>query len=213
MIRHFLVILLTFTLTGIYSQIPEWQNVLPKCIFISAENLIGVSLHGAAAEEIQVKATGAQVQQRNDSTFQITPTLFQEDIKVKLYFKNILCGVKLLPVRYLPDIDLVIPGENNGVVSKKNILNVDKFTLTSLKNLDELGLVQNLRYYNMVVSDQRNVTIYSEQIQQYGIPEKLKNIILNSKSGLTIRITNVRLEGSNGYIYPVYFSKSWFITE
>lgn len=213
MFRLLPTFLLTFLVSIVVGQIPEWQKELPLCMFVSAENLVSVRLNGALAEDIQVKATGAQVQQRNDSTFQITPTQFQDDIRVKLYFKNILCGVKQFPVRYLPDIDIVFPGENNGVVKKKDLLAVQQIFATSTKNLEELGLSPNLKYYSVVISDQRNVTIFSEQVQQYGVSDKLKNILLNTKSGMTLRITNIRLEGLNGFSYPVYYSKAWFVTE
>ncbi len=213
MVRIVATFLLIFVFSHIMGQIPEWQKDLPACIFISAENLIRVGLNGTSAEDIQVKATGAQVQQRNDTTFQITPTQFQDDVKLKLYYKNILCGVKQFSVRYLPDIDIIIPGEKNGIIKKKGILAVQNFEITSSKNFEDLGLLQNLKHYNVVISDQRNVSLYSEQVQQDGLSEKMKNIILNAKSGLTMRLSNTKLEGINGHVYPVYFSKAWYIAE
>lgn len=112
---HFLYILLLPFLS-----LPAFQG-LGDNAYMGIENKIQLALHGCAPSDITVKASAGSLYKRDDSTYILVPQQDADEIKVKLYYKKVICDVKTLAVKRLPELIPHFEGEQMGFISRQGL--------------------------------------------------------------------------------------------
>ncbi len=115
-IQYFSILLLPFL------SLPAFQG-LGDNAYMGIENKIQLALHGCIPSDITVKASAGSLYKRDDSTYVLVPQQDAEEIKVKLYYKKVICDVKVMTVKRLPDLIPHFEGEKMGFISKKGLQN------------------------------------------------------------------------------------------
>lgn len=94
---------------------------LGETLYMGIENKIQLSLRGSSPGDITVKASAGSLYKRDDSTYILVPQQDAEEIKLKLYYKKVICDMKTMTVRRLPDLIPHFEGEQQGFINRQGL--------------------------------------------------------------------------------------------
>ncbi|MCE2790453.1 MAG: hypothetical protein LW630_11140 [Saprospiraceae bacterium] len=103
-----------------FATLPSFLG-LGETLYMGIENKIRLSLHGCTPAEITVKASAGSLYKRDDSTYILVPQQDAEEIKVKLYYQKVICDIKTLAVKRLPDLIPHFEGEQMGFITRQGL--------------------------------------------------------------------------------------------
>lgn len=195
-----------------FTQVPSFDEKNPSIVFFGSENIFSIRLNETDPENITVKAHGAHVYKRDDSTYVVNPNQAFEEIKVKLYFKNIVCGQKTVSVRQQPMFIPKMDKEVGVYIYKKDLEAIEKIYLTSEEE-SNVQFVSKISSYNLYILDPNGINLFSGSLRDENLSPQVKEIISKLKTGSRISISNIRALNNRNQLNSLSAQKEWVVIE
>jgi len=188
-----LILILSIFLS--FSTIPS-INIDSDIMYVEIENKIHIKLNDADPSDIQLKVNLGTLRQLDDSTYIYLPQMTDEDIKLKLYHKRIVCDIKVITVKALPEPTLKFEREVNGQVKRSNLSQLGKLIIEydSEYPINFNSTVQN---YSMIISDTQGKFLLSSNVRGEEFDQRTINDINKLKNVGQIMINNVLIRNIN----------------
>jgi len=100
---------------SVFTSVPEFKDMSDQ-FYLGVENPISIRLNQCEAEDIQIKVSEGSLHKRSDSTYIYMGHQAIEELKIKLYYKKILCAVKVVSVTNLPTPTITLSNESDGMI-------------------------------------------------------------------------------------------------
>lgn len=100
---------------SVFTSVPEFKDMSDQ-FYLGVENPISIRLNQCEAEDIQIKVSEGSLHKRSDSTYIYVGQQPLEELKIKLYYKKILCAVKVVSVTNIPAPAVAFSNESDGMV-------------------------------------------------------------------------------------------------
>lgn len=186
------LILILFSNIGIKDnpKLPQFGKEVPTIVFMGMENIIPISLNGCSADEVQIKVFPGNIYKRDDSTYSYSPHYTEGEIKLKLYYKNMICDIKSVEVRQIPNFMPVLDKEKNGFIRVADLGEVQSIRIDAPADFPE-GMKPNILSYNLYVIDRNGMYLFSAGMRDELISDQAKDAFKKMKPGSRIQINNV----------------------
>lgn len=174
-------------------NLPAFVENTPVVYYLGIESLIQVKMNGCDPADVNIKINPGNVYKRNDSIFAFMPQYETEELKIKLYYKKVICEVKTVTVKKLPELVPVFEGEKQGFVKAGAL---DKLGI--LKNIYPRDFPEDMKSqvysFNLFAINPNGATIYSGSVRGDMIDESTYAAIKNLTSGSKLIINNILLQ-------------------
>lgn len=204
---HF-VLVLFFTS---FSNLPSFGTVHNE-MYIGVENTIHIQLNNCNPEDIQIKVSQGTLQKRSDSTYVYIAQGINEEIKFKLYYKKVLCGLISATTTMLPIPTIALEKEKDGTMKLKDFNDLIQLQFVYPPSFPEKHKSKILSF-SLVIYDKNNVPVHSQTIRGDAFDENTMKGLTKLTKGCTMNIHNILT--SNVYKGNTLFpgSKQILITE
>ena len=126
---------------SVFTSVPEFKDMSDQ-FYLGVENPISIRLNQCEAEDIQIKVSEGSLHKRSDSTYIYMGNQAIEELKIKLYYKKILCAVKVVSVTNIPAPAVAISNESDGMIR-----------IADLNSSVTLGFKYDVNYPEQLKSD------------------------------------------------------------
>lgn len=186
---NFLFVLLMPTIMW-FGNLPQFKQPSSGILYIGVENLININLNGCNPEDVSVKVSAGFVYKRDDSTFVFNPQVEGEELKLKLYYKKVLCEVHPIVIKKIPDHMLELDGENKGFIKVTDLNKLGKLSLIYPSDFP-VDLKSTISNFNLMVKQANGAVVFSTASQGDKIDEATLNYVRKLSRGSIIVINNV----------------------
>lgn len=180
-----------FFMLFISGVIPTFEQV-PEEVFTGVENRVVLNLKGCDPELVEVKLEGGSLLKRSDTTYSVIVQIPNEEIKLKLYYKKILCEVKIISSSVLPEAQFKFEHSNNGYLSVNGGDSPGKLEAVLDKNYPGKENTTILSYLLTMVND-KGARVYSSNIRSDKLDTNALNQFKKLMPGAKIIVTNVSM--------------------
>jgi len=126
---------------SVFTSVPEFKDMSVQ-FYLGVENPISIRLNQCEAEDIQIKVSEGSLHKRSDSTYIYMGHQAIEELKIKLYYKKILCAVKVVSVTNIPAPAVALSNESDGMIR-----------IADLNSSVTLGFKYDVNYPEQLKSD------------------------------------------------------------
>ncbi|MFZ1751775.1 MAG: GldM family protein [Saprospiraceae bacterium] len=172
------------------SNLPEFKNSIPETMYIGVENQIVLRLNGSDPESVNVKCNVGSIHKRDDSTYAFYPQYPVDDFKIKLYYKKVLCEVKTVNVKNIPDLTPRFEKETNNTLRISDVSSIDKLIFDFPDDFPA-ELKSTITSFNFYLFQSNGVAKHSATIRSDGLDEAAKIALGKIEKGDRILINNV----------------------
>jgi hypothetical protein len=173
-------------------NIPALDSKIPATFFVSTEARFHIVLNGCNPEDVTVKVTPEILYRLNDSTFSFTPQFVTDELKIKLYYKSVICEVKTIKIVAMPEILPIFEGENNGAVSLADLKKLGKLRCTYPVNFPS-DMRSDIYSFNLFALEPSGVAIFSSTIRGDILDDTTLNYLKPLTKGSKLVINNIVL--------------------
>lgn len=195
-----------------FLQLPKFSNTFPEAMFIGLENKIELVLNGVNPQDVSLKVNEGSLYKRNDSTYIFVPQNPSDEVKVKLYYKKVLCEIKTTSIRNYIEAMPYFDVEKNNMIKKADLDKIEKLILSFDKSQPE-SLKPSLYSCNVFLSDTFGNMLYSTTIRGNLTENHVLQTIKNLKKGNKITINNVLYQNKSGEIRGTNIQREILITD
>lgn len=188
----FIAQLIIFTTIATIPSIKDLSNE----IYIGVDNQVIINLKNCNPEFVDLKISSGTLIKRDDSTYSIIVQIPEEEIKVKLYYKNVVCEIKMVKAVMLPSPELAFENTKEGIISKKDAEQTGKLMLTypaEYANISRSSIIS----FNVTIQDPMGKPIFSNYIRGDALDKNTLNMLSKVKDGSKLFINNVITQSSN----------------
>lgn len=188
----YIVLIFFFWFSGIYQMyggLPEFGFEIEE-IYVQASNNISIKLNNVDANDIELKLTNGVSRKLNDSTYHVIPQMPTEDFKIKLYYKKIICDLMTVKAIMLEKPKIIIPGTENGTISKANLNSFLNLKLNQSHRVP-INLQYKIRSYNMTLIDPNGIGVFNKNCQSMDFDTEVLQKLHNLNVGAKIQINNI----------------------
>jgi hypothetical protein len=186
----FVLSLFTSTFLG---NVPQFSHLTPTSFYIGSEGFVYVQLNGSNPEDISIKISSGYVNRRNDSTFTFYPQIENEELKLKLYYKKVICEVKTVQSKKLPEIVPVFEGEKKGIIKKADIEKIGKLTQTFPDDFPE-DLKTEIYSFHLLIINESGIAVYGNTLRGNNIDDGVMNLLKKLNNGSKIIVNNILVQ-------------------
>lgn len=209
--KYFAFIFLLFSFVSKASNIPKFVNI-GETLFIGIENTISIDLKGCDPELVEIKVTSGHLYKRSDSTYILNVSHVEDEFKIKLYYKKVVCEIKSLKTERIPEPTLVFEFENDGKLYRKKGINPGKLSFVYSSDYPE-HLKSKIISFSVSMVDTNGMPMYSanmrnDSFDQYSI-DQLKRL----SPGATININNIVSQHPTQGGRQTHYTKQLFIVD
>ncbi len=147
-----------------FGNVPAFSKNMPDVVYLSIENRIPLNLYGSNPEDILIKVTPGNVYKRDDSTYAFVPQIESEELKIKLYYKKVLCEVKTVVVKKMPDVVPVFTKEIQGRLRLQDIPNLSTLTLQYPAAFPD-ELKSTVVSFGLSIMEANSITVYAGNLR------------------------------------------------
>lgn len=184
-----LLLLIKFLFLNILAGVPAFEGV-GAVAYIGVDNEIRINLTGNLSEDIEVKSSAGTLFKRNDSTYVLVINQPEEEIKLKLYYKKIICDMKTLRGDRMPAPVLRFENETDGTFSRKNFKDLGKLQFFYPDVFPANQRAEVVSFYIMM-KDASGRIIYRNNLRGDHLDTTSMNYFQKLMSGGAIIISNV----------------------
>lgn len=188
----FIAQLIIITTIGTIPSIKDLGNE----IYIGIDNQVIINLKNCNPELVDLKISSGTLIKRDDSTYSIIVQIPEDDLKVKLYYKKVICEIKMVKAVILPSPELTFETIGNGIISKKNAEQTGKLKLTYPSEYANIPL-SSIISFNVTIQDPMGKPIFSNYIRGDALDKNTLNMLSKAKNGSKLFINNVITQSSN----------------
>jgi hypothetical protein len=187
-------VILSLLLTS-FSGLPSFGEVKTE-MYLGVENFITIKLNDCNPEDVLLKVNTGTLQQRTDSTYLYVPQNVQDEIKIKLYYKKVLCDVITVVAKMIPEPTLALEHEFENKIKTKDLLQPIKLYFVYPPAYPENNKSKMLSF-SIILNDKNGNFVYSNTIKGEAIDEMAISHLKKLTAGSRISINNILT--SNAY--------------
>lgn len=182
------LVLVSFLLCT-YTNLPNFKN-LGDVVYTGVENNIFISFNGCDPEKIEVKVNVGTLNKRNDSLYVFIPQIGESEVKIKLYYQKVLCAIKVVQVKKIPEPVLILENENQGFIKMKDLTGSGKLSFVYPEGYPENNKSKIISF-SVLINDHMGRVVASTTIRGDRFDENMLNHIKNLSAGATIIFSNI----------------------
>lgn len=139
---------------------------------------VGITLNNADPSLLQVKAKGATLIKMADTTYQIRFMAPEEEVKIKLYYKNLPVDIMTVKVTNPEMPNIVFKGLNGINIAKADLSKIKSFEVVFPSLMDK---IPGLEFYTCKLSiiEPGKPTPFFINLRSPDLPSQLQGIIAN----------------------------------
>ena len=187
MIYNYLILTCFFLTNGI---LPSFKGGFPDTLYVGMESQIHSSLKGCDPEDVQIKINSGNIYKRDDSTYIFHPQIPEDEMKIKLYYKKLLCELKTVKVKKLADIEPSFEFENQGFIKKSDLQKSGHLQIKYPEDYPE-DLKTTLVSFNFMAMEPGGISVYSATIRGDKLDANAMQTIGKLVKGSRLIINNV----------------------
>lgn len=185
---------------------------MPEKAFIGLEYRIPVNLNGNVSEDVTVKVSYGNVYRRDDSTFAFSPMEGFNEVKVKLYYRNLICDMKNVEVKRIPDYGLVLGGESQGSIGRQKFLTDGRLRYEYGDDIPE-EMRSRIYTYNLMLREPSGISVYSGQVRGDKPDKAALDFIAKVPAGTVMVINNITAITPGNALTRLSITKELVITD
>lgn len=170
-------------------SIPTFKSIGDK-MYIGVENLITLDISDCVAEDVTIKVSEGILQKRTDSTYVFYHNQVTEEIKIKLYYKKILCAAKTISVDRLPEVKVAFAREKDGFIRISDLTDIGDLELLYASNFPEHNK-SVITSFSLMTVNRDGMSLYSTEIRGKNLDKQSIDQLKKLTPGDIIRINNV----------------------
>ena len=190
MLINLLFLFLINISNGINPKLPRLGDTTPSIVFMGMENIIPVTLNGCNPDDVQIKVFPGNIYKKDDSTYSYSPHYSEGEIKLKLYYKNIICDIRQVEVRQIPNFMPVLDKEMNGFIRMSDLSSVKNIRIDAPEDFPE-DMKPKISSYNLFVIDKNGMYLFSAGMRDDILSDPAIEAFKKMKPGSKIQINNV----------------------
>ncbi len=171
------------------SNIPAFKD-MGETLFIGIENTISIDLKGCDPELVEIKVSSGHLYKRSDSTYILNVSQVEDEFKIKLYYKKVICEIKSMKTARIPEPTLTFEFENDGKIYRKKNANPGKLQFIYPATYPEHQKSKIMSFFISMV-DPRGMSMYSANMRNDSFDEFSINQLKRLNPGSTIHISNI----------------------
>lgn len=185
---HSFLLLLQCTVAIMLATIPSFKNMGDE-IYIGVDNILQIDLNDCDPNDINIKTTSGSLIKRNDSTYSIVVQIPEDEIKVKLYYKKIVCQIKTLKAERLPNPQIKMEGSST-TFSKSSANQSGKLSIEYPAKYTNIGK-SNIISFNVSIQDPSGRPVFSTYTRGDALDNNTINMIKKVQVGSKLLINNI----------------------
>ncbi|MBK9257338.1 MAG: hypothetical protein IPM42_17855 [Saprospiraceae bacterium] len=174
----------------LFTNIPTFSPAMTSEVFMGMDNIIMIKLNNCNPADITVKANPANVYKRDDSTYAFNPTYLDGELKIKLYYKNVICEIKTVEIKKMPELTPVLDREKDGFIRLADLAIVNQLSLDSPSDFP-VNFRMRIFSYNLYLIDKNGLYVYSAGMKDSVLTDQAKEAMKKLKPGSRIQINNM----------------------
>lgn len=171
------------------SNIPAFKDV-GETLFIGIENTISIDLKGCDPELVEIKVSSGHLYKRSDSTYILNVSHVEDEFKIKLYYKKVICEIKSMKTARIPEPTLTFEYENDGKIYRKKNANPGKLQFIYPAAYPVHHKSQIMSFFISMV-DPSGMSMYSATMRNDSFDEFSINQLKRLSPGSTIHISKI----------------------
>ena len=186
---HFYLFLVHLIFSTFVANLPALSEMGDE-LYIGVENIIQIDFNNCDPEYVDLKISSGTLIKRSDSTYSVIAQLPEEEVKIKLYYKKVVCQIKTVRFVRLPEPVLTFENVRTSTVSRKEIDKLGKLTLeypSSLKNIPKTNILS----FNVYIQDTGGRHIFSTYTRGEKLDNNTINMLAKVAAGSKLTINNV----------------------
>ncbi|MFZ1524582.1 MAG: GldM family protein [Saprospiraceae bacterium] len=188
----FLISVLFSNFTG---NVPQFSKLTPSSFFIGTEGFVYIKMNGCNPEDINIKISAGYINRRNDSTFTFFPQTEGEELKLKLYYKKVICEVKTVTSKKLPEIVPRFEAERQGIIKKNELDKIGKLYQTYPADFPE-DMKTEVYSFHLVILNESGMTIYGNTMRGNILDDSAMTMIKKLNKGSKLIVSNILVQNS-----------------
>lgn len=177
-------------------SVPELE-ISGDVMFVGMENMVKLKLNGADPEDVSVKVSLGTLRKINDSTYVYIPQSTNDDIKIKLYHKKIVCDIHVVSVRDLPAPRLVFAREVKGILKRKDLSSPGKLSLV-YDGVSDRGPDVSVYQFSCLLTDTNGRFLVSKNVRGDVFDDRIMQEFSRFKNVGQMVISNVMIKTMQG---------------
>lgn len=179
-----------FTIHCLAGNLPAFKAGLAVEAYIGIEYKIPVDLRGNAAEDISVKTSYGSVYRRDDSTFVLSPMEGFNEVKVKLYYRNLICDVKTVEIKRIPEPTMTLSGETGGKISRALLAGEGRLNYQYPESLPQ-EMRSRIYSFNVMLRDPSGIPLFSGQVRGDKLDKPVLDALVKAPKGVVLVLSNI----------------------
>lgn len=192
---NIIILIAQLIILSTIGTIPSIKD-LSNEIYVGVDNQVNINLKNCNPEFVDLKISSGTLFKRDDSTYSIFVQIPEEDIKVKLYYKKVVCEIKMVKAVLLPSPELTFESNSERTISKKNAEQTGKLMLVypaEYANIPSSSIIS----FNVTIQDPMGKPIFSNYIRGEALDKNTLNMISKVNAGSKLFINNVITQSSS----------------
>lgn len=183
-----LILIAQILFLSLNSSIPTIKSIGDE-VYIGFDNQLLIDLKGCNPEDVNIKISSGTIAKRTDSTYSIFVNIPEDEIKVKLYYKKVICQIKTIKAVRLPNPEITF--ENlDRTISKAQATQAGKLILKYPVSYSNIG-VSNIISFNAAIEDTNGRFLFSTYTRGDALDKNTINMLSKVKSGTRLIINNI----------------------
>lgn len=183
-------IFVLFLISSLTGNLPAFKAGSSDIAYIGLEYRIQVDLRGNPPEDISVKTSYGNVYRRDDSTFVLSPMEGFNEVKVKLYCKRLICDMKTVEIKKIPEPRLVLRGETDGRISRAALAGEAKLYFEYPETLPE-EMKSRVYSFNLMLRDPSGIPLFSGQMRGDKLDKAALDALAKAPKGVVLVLNNI----------------------
>jgi hypothetical protein len=175
-------------LVSVNASIPSIKD-LGEEVYIGIDNQVMIDLKGCNPEEVELKISSGTLVKRSDSTYTIIVSIPEEEIKVKLYYKKVVCQIKAVKAMRMPMPSIVFENAEK-TISKANATQSGKLIIKYPAKYTNIGRA-NIISFNVAIMDNSGRTIFANYVRGDALDSNTLTMLSKVNKGSKLLINNI----------------------
>lgn len=179
-----------FVLSSLSANLPSFKGGMGDTAYLGVEYRIPVDLKGNPAEDISVKTSYGNVYKRDDSTFVLSPMEGFNEVKVKLYYRNLICDMKTVEIKRIPEPTMTLSGETGGKISRALLAGEGRLNYQYPESLPK-EMRSRIYSFNVMLRDPSGIPLFSGQVRGDKLDKPVLDALAKAPKGVVLVLSNI----------------------
>jgi len=181
------------------TTLPTFGTDMEETMYLGVENMITVDLKKVNPEDIKVKVNSGTLYKKNDSVYVYIPQEVDAEVKIKLYYQNVICDLKIVTIKVPAPLTLAFDTAPSDKIKLSALDQNGKWTLRN-PNTQANNKKTFITSFNIYIRNQQGISYYSATVRGEKIDEAAIKVIKSIGAGATILCNNFQILQPNNNI-------------